>query len=247
MAELWTETPALAAVYDVECAGRHDHDFYLELAAAIGAGSVVDVGCGTGVFAGDLADRGHRVIGVDPAAAMLDIARRRCAHDTIEWIHGHAADVASGVADLVVMMGHVAQYFIDDEDWKEVLRQSRRILRPGGRLAFETRNPTIDWAQRWSHRRQTYPHPDGGEFTSWIEVTSIVGTPESYAMTHQGHTLLPDGRHLTAEETLRFRSPGEVLAGLDHVGFEVEATWGDWDRSALTPTSPELIVQARRG
>ncbi|MCP4223056.1 MAG: class I SAM-dependent methyltransferase [Actinomycetia bacterium] len=47
-----------------------------------------------------------------------------------------------------MMMGHVAQYFVDEEDWLHTLRQIHRIVTPGGGLAFETRNPAIDWAEQ---------------------------------------------------------------------------------------------------
>ena len=249
MSTLWTEDPRLAAVYDTECAGRDDHDFYLTLAAELGARSVVDVGCGTGVFAVDLAGRGHAVIGVDPAGPMLEIARRRSAGLDVEWIRGHADEVATGVADLVVMMGHVAQYFLDDAAWSNVLQHSHRTLQPSGRLTFETRNPAIPWDEHWTEARSkaTMPHPEGGEFTSWVEVVDKSGTADSYALTHHGHTILPDGLHLTAVEKLRFRSPLEIMASLEAAGFTVEHTWGGWDRSPFTTNSYELIVVARRG
>lgn len=248
MPGLWTEDPRLAAVYDVECAGRWDHDFYLGLAEELGATTVVDIGCGTGVFAVDLARRGHAAIGVDPAGPMLDIARSRATGLSIEWIHGHADDVAAGIADLAVMMGHVAQYFVDDAAWTNVLRQAHRILRPGGRLTFETRNPAILWDERWTESRTkaAMPHPDGGEFTSWVQVVDKVGPPDSYAMTHHSHTILPDGVQLSASETLRFRSPAEITSSLQHAGFTIEQTWGDWDRSPFQPDSKEMIVMARR-
>jgi predicted RNA methylase len=38
--------------------------------------TVVDLGCGTGVFAADAADLGVDVIGVDPSSAMIDACRR---------------------------------------------------------------------------------------------------------------------------------------------------------------------------
>lgn len=55
MSTLWTEDPRTVATYDTECAGRADHDLYLRLADQLGARTVVDLGCGTGVLAVDLA------------------------------------------------------------------------------------------------------------------------------------------------------------------------------------------------
>jgi SAM-dependent methyltransferase len=244
---IWTEDPRLAHVYDTECIGRRDHDFYVDLARILGVRTVVDVGCGTGAFAVDLSRRGCRVIGVDAAAAMLDVARTRPGGEAVEWIHGRAADVPGAAADLVVMMGHVAQYFIDDDEWARLLVEVRRILHAEGRLAFETRDPTIDWARSWTRDRTTtsYPHPDGGTFTAWVEMRDVTGAPASYTTVHEGHTVLPDGSHVVCTETLRFRSREEIFASLDAGGFDVETTWGDWDGSPVTPTSDELIVLAR--
>ena len=45
--------------------------------AGIGSGLVVDLGCGSGIWARALTDAGYDVLGVDPSAAMLRIARRR--------------------------------------------------------------------------------------------------------------------------------------------------------------------------
>ena len=247
MSDLWTDDPRAVATYDVECAGRWDHDFYLGLAEELGARTVVDLGCGTGVFCVDLARRGFAAIGVDPAAAMLDAARSRPDGDRPTWVHGSAADVPTRVADLVVMMGHVAQYFLTDEDWAETLRQCHRILHNGGHLAFETRNPDRGWPQRWTRERtlSTLPHPDGGEFRTWVEVTEVSGSPTSFLETHVGHTELPDGTTFAHAETLRFRSEDEIRESLQKAGFAVEQVWGDWDRSPITTDSDELIVLAR--
>ncbi|WP_162458340.1 class I SAM-dependent methyltransferase [Pseudactinotalea terrae] len=248
MSTLWTEDPRTVATYDTECAGRHDHDFYLALAAELRARTVVDVGCGTGVFVTDLAQRGFRAIGVDPSAQMLEVARTREGGDLATWIHGTAADLPAGTADLVVMMGHVAQYFLDEDAWQHALSHVHRALRAGAHLAFESRQPDRGWPSRWTRERTetTFEHPDGGTFTSWVEVTEVVGTSDSFTETHVGHTDLPDGTHLAHAETLRFRSEEEIRAGLRAAGFAVENLWGDWDRSPVTTGSDELIVLARR-
>jgi SAM-dependent methyltransferase len=248
VSELWTENPRLATVYDTESLGRRDHGFYLALAETVGARSVVDIGCGTGAFAVDLSQRGCDVTGVDPAQPMLDIARTRPGTDAVDWIHGDASDVPSAAADLVVMMGHVAQYFIEDNAWAHLLDEVHRILTPGGRLTFETRNPRINWAELWTRERTTatHPHPDSGTFTAWVEMHEVSGSRESYTTVHCGHTVLPDGAHVTCAETLRFRSPDEIFASLETAHFDVERTWGDWDNSPVTPTSCELIVLAHR-
>jgi 2-polyprenyl-3-methyl-5-hydroxy-6-metoxy-1,4-benzoquinol methylase len=69
--------PRLAAIYDSLDPDRSDLDAYLEMVAAFEARRVLDIGCGTGVFALLLADRDIEVVGVDPARASIDVARAK--------------------------------------------------------------------------------------------------------------------------------------------------------------------------
>ena len=75
--------PRLAAVYDALDPDRSDLDAYSAIAEELGATRVVDVGCGTGAFACLLAARGESLVGVDPAAASLEIARRKPGADAV--------------------------------------------------------------------------------------------------------------------------------------------------------------------
>jgi ubiquinone/menaquinone biosynthesis C-methylase UbiE len=70
------------------------------------AGSVLDVGCGTGTLLRRARDAGHagRLCGVDPDRAMLAVAQRR---GDIEWLAATAASMTfESEFDLAVMTGH---------------------------------------------------------------------------------------------------------------------------------------------
>lgn len=64
-------------LYDLLEPDRDDLVPYVRMAGEFGARRVLDIGCGTGVFALMLAGRGLDVTGVDPAPACLDVARGR--------------------------------------------------------------------------------------------------------------------------------------------------------------------------
>ena len=69
--------PRLAELYDPFEQDRSDLAAYVDLVDELGARSVLDVGCGTGTLACSLAQRGVTVVGVDPATASLEVARRK--------------------------------------------------------------------------------------------------------------------------------------------------------------------------
>ena len=116
----------LAAIYDALDPDRSDLDPYLAMVEEFGARSVLDLGCGTGVFALLLVERGIEVIGVDPAGASLDVARAKPGADRITWIHGDASAIPASVAvDVVTMTANVAQVFLTDADWDATLRACR--------------------------------------------------------------------------------------------------------------------------
>lgn len=141
MADDLFERPQLAALYDPLDPDRSDLDAYEGIVEQLGAHAVRDVGCGTGTFACRLAARGIAVVGLDPAEASLRVAQTKPWADRVTWIHGTVGALPQAPMDLATMTGNVAQVFVTDEEWREALRAIRAVLRPGGRLVFETRNP----------------------------------------------------------------------------------------------------------
>lgn len=228
----------LAAVYDPLDPDRSDLDVYVALVAELRARTVLDLGCGTGTFAVLLAARGLDVTGVDPAAASLDVARRKPGADRVRWVAGEIDAVADLRFDLVTMTGNVAQVFVDDEAWRRVLATAYDVLRPGGHVVFETRDPTREGWLEWTREQSTSvaQTPGEGEVTSWVEVTDVTGDRVTFRS-----TLVFSDATLTSESTLRFRSRDEVTAGLIAAGFVVEDV-----RDAPDRPGRELVFVASR-
>ncbi len=212
--------PRLAQIYDHLDWDRRDLRAYRAMVREFGARSVLDVGCGTGTFACLLAAAGIDVMGVDPAAASLDVARRKPGASLVRWLLGDATMLPSTDADMATMTGNVAQVFVDDRDWLAALAGIRGALRPSGRLVFEVRDPARrvweDWNRTTSFARTELP--DIGTVESWVEVTDVSLPLVSFRWTYHFEK---DGTVLTSDSTLRFREKGEIEASLAQTGFDV--------------------------
>jgi SAM-dependent methyltransferase len=233
----WNEP---ARWYDVLNPWGPGDEFYLGL--VMEAGSVLDVGCGTGTLLRRARDGGHggRLCGLDPDPAMLDQARSR---GGIEWVLGDAASAGwDREFDLAVMAGHAFQSLVGDEELRRSLRAIRPALRDAGRFAFETRHPQARAWEGWSTSFEAR-NPDGEVVRVTYEVQEVAGDVVRFTEALSGVWW---DRPQVEEGTLRFLDP-EALAGfLDEAGFAVERQFGDWWREPLTGASAEIITIARR-
>jgi ubiquinone/menaquinone biosynthesis C-methylase UbiE len=234
------DNPRLAQVYDPLDPDRRDLDVYSALVDQLGARSVLDIGCGTGSFACELAGRGIDVIAVDPAAAMLEVARSKPGADAVEWVHGDATTLPVHLVDAAFMTGNVAQVFLTDHEWATVLRAARRTLRPGGWLVFETRVPARRAWEQWTPEltHTAVDVPGIGIVESWedlIEVTADLVTFRSMTAFSR------DGVVIESVSTLRFRDRSEVEATLVDNGFEIAEV-----RDAPDRPGREYVFLARR-
>ncbi|HEY6317520.1 MAG TPA: class I SAM-dependent methyltransferase [Acidimicrobiia bacterium] len=235
--------PSLAELYDRSCAGREDFGFYLPLVMA--APSVLDVACGTGELLRRASEAGHagRLCGLDPAAAMLAVARRRT---DIEWIEGDLESTTwDAPFELVVMTGHAFQVLVDDAALRNALASVRAALTDGGRFAFETRNPAVrEWEQWTRDGAIEFVAPDGTTVRKTVELAY----PVTDGVVHFSQTFSGPRweRPQVSWSTLRFLDPAALASSLTSAGLAVAEQFGDWDGQPLTDASPEIITIAKR-
>jgi SAM-dependent methyltransferase len=235
--------PRIVDLYDLDNPGGPDHDFYRDLADRLGARIIVDLGCGTGILTVSLATPGRTVLGVDPSPTMLEYARRRDGADHVRWLDGDSSAIDVRDADFVVMTGNVAQHILA-AGWPETLADVRRALRPGGVVAFESRNPAdrawADWAAEAASTRDT-PH---GPLTEWTEV--LGPDPEGQVELRFHNAFERTGDELVEVEVLAFRDRSTLERQLSEAGLVVDHVWGDWSRTPFRGTERIMVFQARR-
>ncbi len=232
--------PRLARIYDVWEGDRVDLPHYLDIAAGLGARTVLDVGCGTGNWACLLAGRGFEVIALDPAGASLDVARAKPGARRVRWIHGDVMSLPALAVDLATMTGNVSNVFLTPQEWLATLAGVHAALRPGGCLVFESVDPAGQPWLGWN-RESTYVRreaPDAGVFESWLEVTRVEGDLVS---TRRTYVFAADGATLTSEGTRRYPPRAVIEESLVSAGFEPADVRGAPDRPGL-----ELVFIARK-
>ncbi|GGJ45032.1 class I SAM-dependent methyltransferase [Streptomyces brasiliensis] len=232
--------PRLAAIYDPLDPDRGDLDGYIRMAEEFGARRVLDIGCGTGVFALLLADRGIEVVGVDPAQASVDVARGKPGSGRVRWICGDATALPPLRVDLATMTANVAQAIADPRTWRKTLRGVYEALRPGGHLVFETRDPAERAWEEWN-REDSYgvtEIPGVGAVESWVELIEVSEPLVTFRSTY---VFAADGQVLTSDSTLRFRERQEVETELAAQGYAVEDV-----REAPDRPGKEFVFVARR-
>jgi SAM-dependent methyltransferase len=216
-------------------------DFYLEL--VMGAPSVLDLGCGTGLLLRRAREEGHtgRLCGLDPDPAMLDQAQVSA---DVEWVLADARSAAwDREFELAVMSGHAFQVLVSDDELRRSLRAIHAALVDGGRFAFETRHPQ---ARAWEAWNTSYDvlNPDGDAVRVTYRVQDVDGDVVRFTESLSGRWW---DEEQTSVGVLRFLAPDAVAAFLEDAGFTVERQFGDWNHGPLTSASREIVTIARRG
>jgi SAM-dependent methyltransferase len=228
--------PDLADLYDDENVWDASADFYRELAREIGVRTLLDIGCGTGtVTRGIAAALGCEAVGLDPAAPMLAVARRKTSGETVVWIDGDARTARLDRRfDLIIMTGHAFQGFVSAEDQAALLATIAAHLNPGGRFAFDTRNPS----------RRTVDTERHGAVEIWDEqrmdaMTGILDVVEHYR-------ILKSGKRLRSDFRLRFSTQAQLSRAIAAAGLAVESWFGDWTRAPFAGDAREIIVVGKK-
>ena len=202
-------------------------DFLVEELGLSSTTRVLDVGCGPGRHAHELARRGIPVHGIDISRRFIDIARSNAPDGaTFERADARFLDF-DGEFDAVISLcqGGFGLLTAPGED-ESVLRGMARSLRPGGRVALSA------FSSYFSVRYQTEADFDAG-----------VGTAHEHTEVRDEH-----GAAIPGELWTNCYTPRELRLLTRLAGLRLDAVWsvepGAYHRRPPTTESPEFLVVA---
>ncbi|HET7477927.1 MAG TPA: class I SAM-dependent methyltransferase [Rubrobacteraceae bacterium] len=183
-------------------------------------GLVVDLGCGSGLWARELVDAGYRVLGIDISEAMVEISRRRVPE--AEFRVGSLFDAGIPPCNAVTAVGEVLNYLFDPQGDEDTLlplfRRVHGALAPGGVFVFDVAEPG---QVRRGISERSFTEGDG-----WVVLVEKEEDTERSILTRRISTFRQVGEsYRRDDETHRqrlYRAP-EVAGELRRAGFRVRA------------------------
>lgn len=220
-------------------------DFEIEPGACI-----LDAGCGTGGYAIELANRGYNVRGIDLSSFQIAQADKKIAGKKLT-VNFKVADFLNltdkNKYDLILCRG-VLNDLIDDQSRQKALNVFRKTLTEDGVLIFDvrhwersakvkTRSPIIE--------RNLQTERGCLKFRSECRLDH----ENKLLLIHERHCLVTDDKTDTADYDLVMRcwTKQELEERLREAHFQIDALYGDYDRSVPSNASEKMVVIAKPG
>jgi SAM-dependent methyltransferase len=209
--------------------------------------TLLDAGCGTGRYAGELARRGYAVEGVDRSSELIETARQA--------LRGHSNSVSFRVGDLLALP--VARYdgilcrgvlndFVDENARVSVFGAFARTLRPAGVLILDVREweATRDRKQREPVFRRSVA-TDRGKLT--FTSTTELDPEHQQLLLSETHTLVNDaGEHSSDYRfVMRCWTRSELESAFESAGFGAVGYFGAYDPAIHAGATDRLVAVAQ--
>jgi predicted TPR repeat methyltransferase len=214
--------------------------------AGLRHGTVVDLGCGSGILAGVLTDAGYDVLGVDISQHMLDLASANAPKASFR--RGSLLDVDLPPAVAVTAIGEALNYAADQRagvaELERLAARVREALASGGVFLFDVAGPGRHGRDGIAHRYHDHDDwtlymqaEESGDHTTLDRRITIFRKSDEPG---SGGFRRSDEHHV-----LRLYEPGAVLDALARAGFEATFSDAYGASSRSTPDAGWTVVVAR--
>lgn len=190
--------------------------------------TVLDLGCGPGLYAARLAQHGMVVTGVDYSRRSIDYARQaaQSAGLAITYRYENYLDIADENQYDLVMLIYGDFCPLSPEQRQKLLGNIRRALRPGGQFVLDVTTRSL--RKKYGVTNHWYAVESG----FWLPGPHLVletgfDYPEKSIYLDQHIVIEPDGKQTIYRNWFQDFDPDSITRELADNGFEVKGLWGD--------------------
>lgn len=215
---------------------------FIERALQLPAGAtILDLCCGHGRHAIELAGRGYSVTGLDLSSRYLAMAREAAdrAEVTVVWVEGDMRRPPAGPFAAVINMYDAFGYLESDDQDQAVLNGVAGVLQPGGRLLLDThsRDGYLPQLQARDWRELA----DGGVLLLENGFDPLRGRAQVRAILIES-----DGQRDQRSFDIRRYTLTELQQMLAASGMVVRQAWSGFNGAPFTRQSSQLLLLAER-
>jgi len=193
---------------------------------------VLDLACGPGRHAAQMAVRGARVVGLDLSLPLLVRARTRIGGTAplvradMRWLPFPCATF-----DVITNLFTSFGYFADDAQHQAVVTEAASLLRPGGTFVLDFLNAT-------AVRATLVPHEERTVGSQRVVIERGIGTDGRHVIKEMH--LLDDGRSFV--ERVRLFTAGDLADLMTRAGLDVRHRFGDYAGAPPSDRAPRSIL-----
>ena len=216
---------------------RQEIDFLADALALAPAARVLDLGCGFGRHSVELAQRGYRPLGIDPAAAMIEAAKKRAYEAGIDVAFQQVAAEDFAPAEpfdaaicLFTTLGQVAPASYQDN--RGLLATAAKSLTTGGRFALEL-------PQKQPALAALKPSDRFGDAVNYTDVERSYEA-QTGIVTEQFQLVSPAGSQ-TFHLRYRLFSRPDITGLITAAGLQILNSYAGYTCTDLTDDSPLML------
>lgn len=202
---------------------------------------ILDVCCGHGRHAVELARWGYEVVGLDLSAPFLKVAQATAQGQGLQLplVRGDVRTFPFqvGTFDVALSLFTSFGYFDDDRENELVLHQIAAVLKPGALFILDLAN--LDFVR-------TQPPTSSWEHEG-VKVSTVYAFNEATRRATTRRTVqFPEGRKEVLESSVRMYERDEIVSLVESAGFTVQTLYGSYDRAPLHPSRKRMILVSQR-
>jgi SAM-dependent methyltransferase len=201
---------------------------------------ILDLGCGPGRHAVELAHKGFEVVGLDLNERYVALARDLAERENVsaEFLIGDMREISfESHFDAIINVGTSFGFF-DEIDDQRVLAGVAKALKPDGVFLLEMSNR--DWCLKYFVGRDWHRRKDGRVVTLQREFDYLRSCIHTY------FERLGPGEAEKWSSSWRAYTLAEMVAMFKSAGLALSCVFGDWMRSEYSVDTPRMVLVSRK-